>query len=133
MKHLPILLITLLITLSATAQKKSRPKTAKDYALSGEYLDVDLVKLSKEKKHSKTDIDKLKAIEYRFYKHVHLVNDAYVSDAKDGAAIKIAQGDYNYYQNKLNALNTVMKIDRSHGKKFAGSPIDEKYLNSLLK
>jgi hypothetical protein len=133
MKHIPTLLIALTITLSAIAQKHTRPKTAKDYALSGEYLDVDLVKFIKDRNHSKTDIDKLKAIEYRFYKQVHLVNGNYESLAKDGAAIHIAQSDYTVFADKLKSLNAVAKIDKAKGKKFTGSPLDEKYLDALLK
>jgi hypothetical protein len=133
MKNIAILLIIFAIAFSATAQKHAGPKTAKELALSTDYLEVDLVKLAKEKKHSKADMDKLKAIQYRFYKHVRLVNGAYASTVTNGAAIHIAEADYAYYLTKLNSINAVAKAERAKGKKTQVNPIDDKYLNALLK
>jgi hypothetical protein len=133
MKNICLLLIAFTITLSATAQKHPRPKTVKEMALSVDYLEVDLVKMAKENKHSKADMDKLKAIQYRFYKHVRLVNGAYASTVTNGAAIHIAEADYAYYLTKLNSVNAVAKAERAKGKKAQLNPIDDKYLNALLK
>ena len=94
---------------------------------------MDINKLSKEKNHSDGDKITAKAILYRFYKHVHLVNGYYTLDIKQAKDINISNPVYLALLNNLNEVNDSVKEARSKGRKVETPEVDDNYLNSLLK
>jgi hypothetical protein len=95
-------------------------------------LDLDVYKFSKEIKHSKSDSILAKAILYRFYKHVHLINEYYVCDIKDPRDIKITNSVFLPLIDNLEEMNAGRKRAKEKGQKMGTFEVDDKYLNSLL-
>ena len=110
-------------------------------AESGEYIDVDLHKLSDELSVAdtkasaslKADRDKAYAALYRFYSHVQLVDSSYVCSIKSPEEINVSASVYETLKENLDDMNRQIGELRSSGEKVSLPAIDEDYLKSLLR
>lgn len=108
-------------------------KSAKELAFNNKTLDLDFVKASKESKHSDGDIAMGKAIVYRFYKHVHIVNGYYFCDLTDAKEIHISERAYWALLNDMNKINGQVKTIRAKGQTVPMHNPSVNYFNSLIK
>lgn len=119
---------------------KPSGELVRGYALSNDFLDVDLMKVekatlfpaSRSEDVTEEDFAKAKAVVYRFYKHVTLKDSTYVCSLKNGAEINISEELFNFYLNGLQEANAHIKELNAKGQKVIISEPDEKYLESLL-
>lgn len=113
---------------------------AKAYVDNNDYIDVDLYGMSKNNatvgSRSSTnpdDLAKARAAVYRFYSHVTIDNGKLTCDLKNGADINISQDTYMTLLENLNDMNRSIEEARQRGDSIVIPPVDQEYLDSLLK
>lgn len=145
MKHIFLIIVACILTVSCNLQKSSvttdEITAARKLAESGEYINVDLNKLSDElssvdTKAStalKNDKDKAYAALYRFYSHVQLVDSSYVCSLKSAEEINVAPSVFETLKGNLDDMNRQIRALRQSGEKVSLPEIDDDYLRSLLR
>ena len=146
MKQLAMIMAACLLTVSCnniqkTASPADETSNVQKIAESGEFIDINIKKLSDElstvdtKALSalKNDKDKAFAALYRFYSHVQLIDSCYVCSLKSAAEINVSQTVFETLKNNLDDLNEQIESLRKAGEKVSLPDIDNDYLKSLLR
>lgn len=146
MKQLAMIMAACLLTVSCnniqkTASPADETSNVQKIAESGEFIDINIKKLSDElstvdtKALSalKNDKDKAFAALYRFYRHVQLIDSCYVCSLKSAAEINVSQTVFETLKNNLDDMNEQIESLRKAGEKVSLPDIDNDYLKSLLR
>ena len=146
MKQLAMIMAACLLTVSCnniqkTASPADETSNVQKIAESGEFIDINIKKLSDElstvdtKALSalKNDKDKAFAALYRFYSHVQLIGSCYVCSLKSAAEINVSQTVFETLKNNLDDMNEQIESLRKAGEKVSLPDIDNDYLKSLLR
>ncbi|MEE1944982.1 hypothetical protein VRU48_07685 [Pedobacter sp. KR3-3] len=106
------------------------------------YLDVDLSKITLARLQAKKSIAqmreqemelaKAKALVYRYYSHVKLVDGFYVSDLKTAKSINISEQLFDILQKGIAQINADIRGKRAKGIQIEVPPITRGYLDSLI-
>lgn len=79
-----------------------------------------------------TDVAKLKAAVYRFYKHVSVQDSKYVTSLKGANEINLSNDLYNLLKENMDQMNKDIDKLREKGKKVMIQEVTPEYLNSLI-
>lgn len=146
MKQLAMIMAACLLTVSCnniqkTASPADETSNAQKIAESGEFIDINIKKLSDELSTVNTkvlsalknDKDKAFAALYRFYSHVQLIDSCYVCPLKSAAEINVSQTVFETLKNNLDDMNEQIESLRKAGEKVSLPDVDNDYLKSLLR
>lgn len=106
-------------------------------AKSKDFIDVDLKYFTdpayteKADEIPKEELRKLKAVIYRVYSNVELINNHYNLKIKKGSDINISENLFQIYKNNLDLLN--QKANAKQPAVIKLPPITKEYLDSLIK
>lgn len=79
------------------------------------------------------DLKKAKAIVYRFYKHVTLSNEEYKLQLEDPETLNFSPEIYKVLVENLKEMNRCIADAKAKGRELYVAPVNEEYLNSLIK
>lgn len=146
MKQLAMIMAACLLTVSCnniqkTASPADETSNVQKIAESGEFIDINIKKLSDELSTVNTkalsglknDKNKAFAALYRFYSHVQLIDSCYVCFLKSAAEINVSQTVFETLKNNLDDMNEQIESLRKAGEKVSLPDIDNDYLKSLLR
>ncbi len=109
---------------------------AKGYALGSTFIDVNLADLLDKAKSGEptTDDDqgKLRALTYRFYKHVKVIGGRYVTDLQSAKDINVSESVFEVFKDNLKEVNKFADADEKNGVKVEVPQITKSYLESLI-
>jgi hypothetical protein len=102
-------------------------------------IDIDIEKLNKElsdrtkPKYQKPELAKARAVLYRYYSHVKLNGDQYVSTLKSAGEINVSEKFFKYLNDGLNKTNQEIKRMKAKDPNLEIPQITPQYLQSLTK
>lgn len=111
--------------------------TARQLVDDNTFIDVDITEINKQiamapGEVNPDDIARCKAVLYRFYQNVELIDSAYVCSLKNGKEINISEQTFNTMLSDMNKANEDISNARKRGEDITLSIPDDEYLNSLL-
>lgn len=113
-----------------TAEKSTIP--ARQYVENNQFIDVKLREPVHTQSFTDTDLAKLKAAVYRFYKSVKLENGKYVSNVKNGKEINISEELYKALSNDLENTNKGIEKSKLNSEQIKTFVMTPQHLDSLL-
>lgn len=109
---------------------------AKGYALGSTFIDVNISDLLNKAKSGEptTDDDqaKLRALTYRFYKHVKVTGGRYVTDLQSAKDINVSEEVFEVFKDNLKEVNKIADAEEKNGAKVEVPQITIPYLESLI-
>lgn len=107
------------------------PLSAKEYVAQNTYIELPTMDgpLASPDRQSE---EMKKAVLYRFYKHVKIIDNQYVWDISSGKEINISENIFNELVSNLTECNEWIKEKQASGKKVEFGDIGEEYLKSLI-
>ena len=112
-------------------------KAVKDYVNSNEFINITLQQLkespSTRSSNSTVNEAQWKAALYRFYKHVKIKDGLLVCDLANGKDINLSEELFSFLKVGIETTNEEVEKYKKEGKNLILPPIDDNYLNSLLK
>ncbi|UOE47767.1 hypothetical protein MTO98_25480 [Mucilaginibacter sp. SMC90] len=106
-------------------------RTARCLMLSDKYLDIDTNLIYHLSTAPDTEKIKVKAVVWRFFKHVTIRDSIYVTDLTSGKEINISESDYHFLSRNMLELNRGIMASRARGEDIDPAAIGNQYLSSL--
>lgn len=115
----------------------SQAKTAKDYVDSNDFIDISLQQLkdspNTRSPNSTVDEAQWKAALYRFYSHVKVKDGKLECDLANGKEVNLSEELFSFLKVGIETTNEEIEKYKKEGRNLILPPIDDNYLNSLLK
>lgn len=112
-------------------------KTAKDYVDSNEFIDISLKQLKESPNtrspNSTVNEAQWKAALYRFYSHVKVKDGKLECDLTNGKDINLSEELFSFLKVGIEKTNEDIEKYKKEGRNYILPPVDDNYLNSLLK
>ena len=115
---------------SIITEKSTIP--ARQYIANNQFIDVKLPEPIHTQSFTDTDLAKLKAAVYRFYKDAKLENGKYVSAVKDGKEINISEELYKALYNDMENTNRGVEKSKADAGQIKSPVMTPQHLDSLL-
>lgn len=120
---------------SVDTSLKEAAKTAKEYVNDNDFIEIKDFQEKIRTANSMTSNDdvKMHVAVYRFYSHVKLEDDQYVTDLTKGSEINISSELFTFLKDGIEEANKNVRESKKAGKKTVIMDITSEYLDSLLK